>query len=262
VLEWGMRDERPPVLEKDLINLGSISMSKAENFIGEKRASYIEEVTFSPINFTWLVPSDIRADVKGSIYDYTAFVPEEEEEILSVLTSNGLDNIKGDGFTQWTWDDKTGVASLKQEATTEGFADLLFDFEFGGLEIEKFEELLNESEGKTLLADAALKSLSIKVDDEKALDALFDIAALQMGGTGEDLRLSVPAMIRLSGLQVAQINPRISGYIEAVAEFVGKGGALAIEAKPEEPVSLMSMQAIDPTTIPDVINLTITHTDE
>ena len=36
-----------------------------------------------------------------------------------------------------------------------------------------------------------------------------------MGGSGEDLRVSAPGLIRLSGVQAAQMNPRISSYIDA-----------------------------------------------
>lgn len=261
-LDWAIREERPPVSEKKLIDLGSISMSNAQSFVNGKRASVIEEATIAPMEFTWLVPSNIRADVKGSVYDYTAFVPEGETELLSVLTSHGLDNIAGEGFTQWRWNEKSGVASLVQEATTNGFADLLVNMELSGFEIETVEALFDDPENMTLLANAALNGMEISVADEKALDAIFDVAALQMGGSGEDLRLSVPAMVRLSGLQASQFNPRISGYIDAVADFVAKGGSLNIAAKPDEAVPFSAMQTVDPTTIPDVINLTVTHTPE
>ena len=121
---------------------------------------------------------------------------------------------------------------------------------------------MEEGESDTVLSKGALKNFSFKVEDEKALDAIFALAALQMGGSGEDLRMSVPAMIRLSGAQAAQMNPRISGYVNALAEFVAKGGTLEVAAAPKEPVAFSTLQATGmtaPQTMPDVLNLTVSH---
>ena len=111
--------------------------------------------------------------------------------------------------------------------------------------------------------NAKLKTFNLKIEDEKALDAIFDLAALQMGGTGDDLRQSAPALIRLSGAQFAQLNPRISDYLDAVANFVSKGGALEVSASPEEPIGAADLETMGaaPQTLPDVLDLTITHTE-
>jgi len=69
-------------------------------------------------------------------------------------------------------------------------------------------------------------------------------------------------MIRLSGAQAAQMNPRITDYVNALAEFVAKGGMLEIAAAPEEPVAFTTLQSTGmtaPQTMPDVLDLTVTH---
>ena len=90
---------------------------------------------------------------------------------------------------------------------------------------------------------------------------MFAVSALQMGGSGDDLRQSAPAMIRLSGVQFAQFNPALMSYVNAVADFVGKGGELRISAQPSEPIGFMELQSasLDPQSLPETLNIEITH---
>ena len=69
------------------------------------------------------------------------------------------------------------------------------------------------------------------------------------------------SMIRLSGAQVAQMNARFTDYVNALADFVADGGAIEIRAEPEEPLALTALQNANgaPQTLPDVLNLTVTH---
>ena len=262
LLEWGLKDERPPLSEDNLINLGEMSMTDAESFVGGKRAALIKEATISSFDFTWFVPSNFRADFKGAQYDYTAYIPDGEDEALAVLKEHGLDKVTGDGFTEWNWDSKSGKATLEQVSNAKGLADFTLDFSLSGLELDEVADAIENGENNALASLGKFDRFSMTLDDEKALDAIFAIAAIEMGGTGDDLRQQVPAMIRLTGLQAAQINPRISDYVNAAADFVAKGGSLTIAAQPEEPLAFGALQATgttSPQTLPDVLNLTITH---
>ena len=58
------------------------------------------------------------------------------------------------------------------------------------------------------------------------------------------------------------MNPRFTDYVNAVADFVAKGGSLEISAKPAEPVPFATLQAngaTAPQTMPDMLGLTVTH---
>lgn len=262
LLQWGLKDEKPPVTEKDLIDLGTMKATKMESRVNGKLAATVEEATVSAADFTWMIPSNIRADTKGAVYDFTAYVPETEEEALKVLKDNGLDKVKGDGAASWVWNEKSGAADFTYGANLEKVASFNASAAFSNLKLDEISAAMEEGEDDAVLAKGAFKSFSLKVEDQKALDAIFSLAALQMGGTGEDLRMSAPAMIRLSGAQVAQMNPRFTDYVNALADFVAKGGSLEIAAKPAEPVPFMSLQAAGaaaPQTMPDVIGLTVTH---
>lgn len=262
LLPWGLKSETPPMTEENLIDLGTMKATGMETFINGKRAATVAEATMTAGEFTWLAPSNLRFDSKGVVYDFTAYVPTAEEAAVKTLKDHGLDNVKGSGSAAWVWNSKSGAADLTYTATMEKVADVKAAFGFSNLKIAELAAAMEEGETDAVLNQGALKGFSLEVKDEKALDAVFALAALQMGGAGEDLRQSAPAMIRLSGAQAAQMNPRISGYVNAFADFIAKGGSLKIAAAPAEPVAFTALQATTataPQTFPDVINLTVTH---
>jgi len=271
LMEYGLKEEMPPVTAKDLVDLGVMTMTDMSVFIGEKpegekpgsekRAAFIKEASVSAMEFTWLAPSKFRADTKGAIYDFTAYIPEAEEEMLNVLKESGLDSVKGDGFVEWLWNSDNGVAGLDYVANTQGLVDLAMTADFGGFKLDDIAKA-QTGDVEAISALGSFKGFSLTVADEKLLDAIFAIAALQMGGSASDLRQSAPAIIRLSGAQMGQLNPRISGYVNALADFIAKGGTLAIKAQPEEPVTFSALQAVGqtaPQTLPDVLELEVTH---
>jgi len=264
LLAWGLRGEEPPLTAENLIDLGTFRAVDMVSYIGEKRAATVKETTMSAGAFTWMAPSDIRLDTKGAVYDFTAYIDAGEEEALNILADNGLDRVAGDGFLQWRWNSDRGDAALDYEMSTDGLADFSMGAAFSGLKLNEMAAADEAGEENALIDLGRLDRFSMEVADEKLLDVFFAFSALQMGGTGEDLRQSVPAMIRIGGMQAAQLNARFADYVDAVADFVGKGGALTIEAAPGEPVGFAGLQEAGqsaPQTLPDLLDLTVTHTE-
>lgn len=261
LLDWGLKGETPPMDAVDLIDLGEITARNLDAFIGERRLSTIEEATVTDANFTWIVPSLIRAETKGVVYDLTAYIPETEEEMVAVLKEYKMDAIKGDGFAQWQWNSNSGAAGLEYTTNTEGFMDFALGLDLSGLKLKDFEKAQESGDQDLIASLGAFNDFSLTLKDENALDAIFAIAALQMGGTADDLRQSAPAMIRLSGMQIAQMSPRLSDYVDAIADFVGRGGTLEISASPEDPVAFSALQGagMSPQDLPDTLNLTVVH---
>ncbi len=261
LLDWGLKGETPPMDAVDLIDLGEITARNLDAFIGERRLSTIEEATVTDANFTWIVPSLIRVETKGVVYDLTAYIPETEEEMVAVLKEYKMDAIKGDGFAQWQWNSNSGAAGLEYTTNTEGFMDFALGLDLSGLKLKDFEKAQESGDQDLIASLGAFNDFSLTLKDENALDAIFAIAALQMGGTADDLRQSAPAMIRLSGMQIAQMSPRLSDYVDAIADFVGRGGTLEISASPEDPVAFSALQGagMSPQDLPDTLNLTVVH---
>ena len=259
-LAYGVKGEDAPATERNLIDLGGMKIADMVSFIEDREVAKVDEISVPKMKFAWLIPSDFRMDMKGAVTDYTAYVPDAENPAHAVLKEHGLDKVKGDGFAEWKWNPDKGDGRFAYEAKSPGVLDLTMDLEMVGATLKEIAAESDDSEN-TFAKNAELKSFSLKLDDKKTLDAIFDIAALQMGGTGADLRQSAPALIRLSGAQFAQLNPRISDYIDAVADFIAKGGSLEIKAAPEEPVGAADLETMGaaPQALPDVLDLTITH---
>lgn len=262
LLAWGLKGETPPMDEENLIDLGTMKAQDLSAYISDRRVSTIEEATITDAAFTWLAPSLIRAETKGAEYDLTAYLPETEEDAIKILKDKGLDAVTGEGIAEWRWNAKSGAAALNYEAKTDGLADFAMTLDMSALKLKDIETAIEEGAPKPVASVGKFDSFTLSLSDEKALDAIFALAALQMGGTADDLRQSAPAMIRLSGMQVAQMNERLMDYVNAFADFVAEGGAIEIRAQPEEPLALTALQEANgaPQTLPDVLNLTVTHT--
>lgn len=265
LMAYGLKDEEPPVTAKNLIDLGSIKALDMETFIGERRAAKVAETKVDRIRFTWLIPSDVHSVSKGGEYDLTAYVSEEETEAVETLKKHGLDMVKGESELSWTWDAAQGGANLGASFVTDKLADFSLDFALAGLELEKINALIEAGEENAIAKAGAFKGFGATLIDKTLLDAIYDVSALQMGGDGEDLRQSTPAMVRLTGIQAASINPRIADYVDALANFLADGGTLEIAARPEQAVPLEAIAAAGdsaPQTLPDLLNLTVTHKEK
>ena len=264
LLPFGLRGELPPMSEKNLISLGHGEMLGMEQYIGEKRLLSADKTTFVADDFVWLIPTKITSDVKGTSYDFTAYVPEGEEELLAIMTKYGMNDSSADGVMSWTYNEKTGNADLNYAFDIKNFADINFTMNGGNFVYDEIATLVENENQAALQEVGNFKGLDLTIKDANLLDMVFDIAALQMGGgmTGPDLRQSTPAMMRLTGGQVSALNPRIDGYIDALAEFLSDGGTLSINANPDEAVPISQLAIIGetaPQTLPDVLGLTVTH---
>ncbi|MEM8772069.1 MAG: hypothetical protein AAGD92_10510 [Pseudomonadota bacterium] len=263
LMDFGLKGDEPPVSARNLMDLGTMKATGMTSYVNDRPLFIAEEVSLSAAEFAWLIPSKIRMDTKNATYDFTAYVADENAPAYDVLKAQGLDNVKGAGFAEWTWNPDRGGARLQYNAESEGLADFSMAFDLGGMKLSDIGEAIENDVDNPIAQTASFKSMSFKIDDEKALDAIFALSALQMGGTGEDLRQSAPALLRLSGAQFVQGIPRAQGYLSAFADFIAEGGSLEISANPEEPLDLQAVQAsaVAPQALPDVLNLTVTHSE-
>lgn len=263
-MAYGLKRERPPLSARDLINLGTARIVGVDTYIDGRLAAKAAESTVDAFEFTWLAPSKVRTRSKGVEYDFTAYVAPEEEAAIAILKTHGLDKVKGEGAMSWDWNADKGDAALASEFTTTALADFTLDFAMNGFVLDKIGALVESGEPNPLVKLGALKGFGLKIADKKLLEVGFELAALGMEGTtAADLRQSAPAMIRLSGIQVAAISPRFSAYVDAIANFVEQGGTIEIAARPASPVSLEAIDAASqagPEAVPELINLTVTHT--
>lgn len=263
LMGYGLKGEKPPISARNLINLGTMRMTDAETFVGEKRVSIVPDTTVSAMEFAWLAPSKIRAVSRGGLYDFTGYVPDTEKEAIAVLKARKLDKVKGDSDFAYDWNPDRGGAVASAGFDSVGFADFDFDLALEGLELKKIEAAREAGAPQPAADLAKLKLLSITIADEEMLNAFYELSALQTGGTAKDVRAATPAMMRLSKIELQRESPRLASYVEAVAEFLEDGGTLEIRAEPETPVPLSAIVAAGrggPDAISASINLTVTRT--
>ena len=256
-LAWSLKDEDAPTTQRDLIDLGTFEAINAVSVINGKQFAFIKETKLAAASFIWMMPSDIRLTTKDAIYDFTAYIQDEEDPAHAILTANGLNEVTGDGIASWKWDDKSGAGAFAYEANTTGLADLALSIDVSDVTLNALAAAA-KIESDTPVG--ALKNFNLAVKDEALLDTIFEISALQTGGNAATLRNAAPAMLRLSALELATYGPEYPRYVNAVADFISEGGLLTISAEPEEPLAFTALQSIDdPTAFPKILSLQIAH---
>lgn len=280
-LLWLSRWELPPITETNLIDLGAQTMlGYRESWDGQLIQS-IDRAEVLAADFYWLVPSHYEVFYSGYTQEIGRMVgvmqdrmppgfstesAPQFEQALGVINALGLERITGDMDFSWRWNGETGDAAI---STSSNLADLMtndFGLSAGGPTLAQWDAMARND---TLLAAAtqgiSLQGFNFGLGDRGILGRAFAYAAEQQGTTGPEMRQSMSAMARLTGAQASEANPRIASYANAVADFIAGGGRIDIVAAPSEPVDIMRLQSVGqtaPQTLPDILNLTITHTPE
>ncbi len=262
LMSYGLKKEKPPMSARNLLNLGTVDIQGVDTYLDGRKAATVAQAAISAMEFQWLIPSKIRSETKGAQYDLTAYLPPTEQKAIAALKSHGLSSVRGSGTLAWDWDSTKGGAQLKTGFTTDKLADIQMDAAFSGLQLSRIEAAADAGVKNAQYKVGSLNGFGLTIVDKKLLDAMFDIAAIEMGGTGAELRASTPATIRLGGAAVGAAHPKFAAYIDAIANFVGEGGTLEISARPRSPVPFETLAALggeDLQALPDLINLEVVH---
>ena len=261
LMAFGLSGERPPADARDLIDLGTMRLTDAETFVNGRRFSFAPETTVSAMEFEWLAPSKVRAEARDAIYDFTAYADEGDAEALAVMRAFGLDSVSADNTFAYDWSADSGEARLESLFDADGFGGADFALDLDGLTLEAIEAARTTGAEDPVGETGRLVSMDLVLRDEKFLDAVYGLAALQAGGDPIDMRKSLPALVRLAGMQLTFLNGRFLGYVNATADFLEEGGELKVRAAPARPVGFADLRDVSPKSLPDVLNIKVTHTD-
>jgi hypothetical protein len=189
------------------------------------------------------------------------------DQMAAALSALGLEQIAGDLGFSWRWNGETGDAAMT--ATSDIVDNFSNDIglDIGGPSLAEWDAMARD---QTLAKDAVggmtLKNFLFSFSDAGFTDRVFAYAAEQNGvESGPEMRQAMSGMVRLTGMQAAEMNPRIPAYANALADFLDKGGTISLTAAPSEPVSFDAVQAaaqLSPQTLPDMLNVSVTHTPE
>ncbi len=282
-LEWLTAWRLPPVTETDLIDLGALSFVGSREIWNGREIVSVARTEIPSADFYWLIPSNFEQIDEGfrfSVLDAVDMMADqfgvgdtadtgaaELAELREALVSLGLDTVTGDGYGKWSWDGETGGLDTKGAYSFTDLFDTGAGLRLAGPSLVQWDALIREGAlGDEIARRISFAGFDFNLRDEQLLDKAFAFAAGRMGATGEgaaaDLRQSAPAMLRLGGSEANGVNPRIAGYIDALATFLAEGGSLEVTAAPAEPVSFATIQETGenaPKTLPDVLNIVVTH---
>lgn len=257
VIPYALQGIAPPTSARQVMDLGSVQVEDAKSYVNGKLFSSTPDARVSAMTFTWLAPSRIVASTPKSTYDFTAYLTEDDKDALATFKEYGLDNVVSASNFAYNWDADRGDASLRSDFQSEGFSALDFSLGLAGLSLDK----VDSSKPNALFNDGALASMDLTIDDEKMLDAIFAVAALQTGGAPGDLRKSAGAVMRVGGMQFMLSNPKFVEYINAAAAFVEEGGRLNVTAAPKTPVPFSAFQGVDMLETPKLLNITVERSE-
>ena len=277
LMSWIARWELPPVTETELLDLGTSTILGNRQYWNGKPVISIDRTELKSSDFYWLIPAKFEQVDTGLNYSLVNLIDQSAQlggtssadesnelaRVRQILVDNGLDNLSGNSISRWRWDGLTGALDTGFKIDFTELADMSFGLDMGGPSLVEWDRLVRTQAGEELAQKVLFTGLNFSLTDETLLDKIYAITATQMGGgTANDIRQSAPAMLRLSGGQVASLNPRFGGYIDALASFLGEGGTLTINASPENGVAadlLAQTGQQNPQTLPDLLNLTVTH---
>ena len=281
-LAWLAKWELPPISETDLIDLGQQTMTGYRQIWNGQAYYTIESADISAADFYWLVPSHYEVAYQGVTYDMGVMMDQTRysmgpgmateaapqfEQMAETLSALGLERIAGDGDLVWRWNGETGDAALATSGDIIDNFSLAYGVNVGGPSLAEWDVMArDETLAKDAVGGMTLQGADFAFTDSGFVDRAFAFAAAQNGaGSGEELRQAVSGMVRVSGLQAGQMNPRLTAYAQAFADFLDNGGTISATAAPAAPVEFMTLQAASqtaPQTLPDLLNLTVTHTEE
>lgn len=280
-LSWLARWELPPITETELLDFGAQTMTGyVERWNGTPTVA-IDRASSPAADFYWLVPSRYEIAYSGVTYDFDVMVAQMRDgmgagfateaapqfnRIFEAMSALDLQRITADMDFAWGWNGETGDASLAMGGDAATLGATAFGASMGGPSLARWEALVKDDAPLPVaFGEVSLKRLSYSLTDKGVLDRAFEYAASQNNaGSGAELRQSVAALVRMTGAQAGAENPRFPDYAAAAADFLERGGALSLLASPAAPVTLLKLQTISqtaPQTLPDALDITLTHTD-
>ncbi|MEL6365943.1 MAG: hypothetical protein AAFR11_13995 [Pseudomonadota bacterium] len=286
-LQYMARLEMPPVTETDLLDFGEIvSINQTGAYDGETFISVAEQRSFAN-DFEWLVPSDIRGemtDLKVNLLTFVTLMTDQQRELgelgeaemaafeqqmadtKAVIEELGLQTIVADGDFAWGFDGAGGDASLEYSLDIDDLVLYKDLYRLSGPSLEGWagyaEGGFTEEDQAGLLSELLIQQYRTSITDRQLIDKVMVVASKQMGSTPEDMKVSAPAMIRVSGSQLAVLHPKLPEFVEALAAWVEKSGTLTASANPNEPVTVLQVVAAgqeNPAALIDLLNLDVEH---
>ena len=270
----------PPTSETELLDLGSTLMLGAQSSMNGVPIYSIDRTEISAADFYWLIPSNYKQTDSGITFNTENLIdimiasgvlgssPEsrslEIQQIRAAISELGLETITGNSDFSWNWDGDQGGMETAMLFDLDNLMKTTTDLAMTGPSLTGWETLLSSEQPDFISAPIFFNKYSLSLTDYELLDRSYAYAATQLGGgTADDMRASLPSLLRVSGGQVSDFSPRIPGYIDALATFMGESGSVTATANPESPVviaEILQASQVSPISLLELLNVDVQHT--
>ena len=212
------------------------------------------------------------------------------EQIVSILEDHDADILSGDLLIDLDWNAVTGDTVLKYREQFDGFWSIKYDLDIGFLTLDDVVAMFeadteNSDEPQPNLFEVAMMdhgrftSFDLVIEDQGGLDKVFSMVFAFSKLAPEDdptfsylqalepdeLRMVAASGIRILTVQTAKAFPPATDYLNAFADFVEEGGTFEMHARPEQPVTMESMETLqslseDPDALVEYLRVSVVHT--
>ncbi len=257
------RGETPPLDATDLIRIGGLEVRDQVAYVNGKTAARVGRTTMSEIPFVHFMPKSVQMQTRDAVTDFTAYVPPEQSELITLLRDQGLDDVPSTSELRYSYDPQANTISLETTGTARGLYDSRLAFDVAEFD---YPALLNgdDASSEAALMGTALESFTLMIEDEALLDTIFEVYGAIAGQEPETLRQQAVGLATLGALQGGAISPRIPEYATALSTFLSEGGTLTISASPEQAVTVgevMTAAQANPGRVLDALNLTVERSE-
>ena len=188
---------------------------------------------------------------------------EPGSQLAGALGMVGYESLELSGAGVSDYDPETDTVSFETGSNYLKLKDG-FEMRFGG-ELEgysayaqsfanmDFEEMMEGGEpDEQMMQDAVsqlkLHGFTLQLTDDSIVDRLFNLAAAQSGEDPEQLRTQVIAMTAMAPMMAAESGidmEIVSDTVTAIQGFMQEPGTLTLSLKPEQPLSMESIAAME-----------------
>jgi len=267
----------PDKSETDLFSLGKWVLENERYQFNDKKIYSVEKAVMDLSDFHGFMPKTLKINADNVVYDFAALIEwagqiaensdtsgefSEQQDvmnnIISILEKNDFSAPAMDFDLNWDWSPDTGKTAIDHIFAIRDFSTFSFDT---NIDLPTYDQLPEDfqSYDDVFEGSFALNNLKVKLADEggirKGFAMAVDFANLMpedavganflRGADPKDLRVTVATMVRFGGAPITGQVPAAKKYITAVADFIGKGGALVLTMDPPAPLSQKFFEDLD-----------------
>lgn len=283
LLAFAERGEIPPITARDLLSLGTYTVTDTEMSMGGAPVIEIGLIDVSADKFAWFLPERIRIHHEDAAFNLAElfnvaaqFGPADASgdedfpigEFTAMLERAGIGKLSGDGNLEVTWNSETGVTRLEGNSVSDG---LYTDETLIEMRLPTYTQIVPAFgiDGKTPDA-AALSELFAETSafvgghysltDTGGFDAaaslVIEIAKISgdddgmlesfADATPEAVRLFASGILMISGSGAMSELPPAAGWIKGLSQFVSKGGTFTVKLAPAKAVTAADLADLEP----------------